>query len=130
MTTKRGPKGWKVDTGKEGHRILFTDYQKAIIDNLIKSPNQIVTYTSAEMDESLKKQGIKISRASIIFYMNFLVDDGLATYEEKSGKGGYHRVYDINKTWDGVKQHIVIKVITALANAIDETPLEILGRLE
>ena len=35
----------------------------------------------------------KMSRASVILFLNEMVDEGFLDYEEKSGKGGYHRVY-------------------------------------
>ena len=34
-----------------------------------------------------------ISRASIINFLNAMVDEGVLNYKEESGKGGYHRVY-------------------------------------
>lgn len=33
------------------------------------------------------------SRASVINSLNSMVDDGVLRYEERTGKGGYHRVY-------------------------------------
>ena len=39
-------------------------------------------------DSELRK-----SRASVIFSLNDMVDDGILEYEEETGKGGYHRVY-------------------------------------
>ena len=35
----------------------------------------------------------KMSRASVINSLNDMVDEGILEYEEKSGKGGYHRIY-------------------------------------
>jgi len=110
-------KGWKLDAGQEGHRIIFRDYHKAILDIMIRDPS--MSWTSAEMDEALKVRGIKISRASVIQYMKFLGEDGLATYTEETGKGGYHRIYTIPRTWDEVSKHIAIKIIEGLAEGLD-----------
>jgi len=30
------------------------------------------------------------SRASLIFFLNDMVEEGVLEYEEKTGKGGYH----------------------------------------
>jgi len=37
--------------------------------------------------------GKTISRASIINFLNAMVDEGVLDYDERTGKGGYHRVY-------------------------------------
>jgi len=60
-----------------------------------------------------------ISRASVIFYLNFLVADGLAEWDDATGKGGHHKLYRISKTWDEVRNHIVIKIIKALGEGLD-----------
>lgn len=119
MSNRNGLSGWKLDAGQEGSRILFRDYHKAIIDTLMLREDPLEGWTSSEMHEALKKQGVKISRASVIFYLNFLVDDGLVIFESKTGKGGHHRVYTITKTWDDVRKHIAIKIIEGLAEGLD-----------
>ena len=44
--------------------------------------------------------------ASVIFFLNDLVDDGILDYEEKTGKGGYHRVYYPNMNREEFADHI------------------------
>jgi hypothetical protein len=39
------------------------------------------------------------SRASVINFLNDMVDEGVFDYEEKTGKGGYHRVYYPKMDW-------------------------------
>lgn len=109
--------GWKLDAGQKGHRIIFRDYHKAILDILIRDPS--MSWGTAEMHEALKARGIKISRASVIQYMKFLAEDGLATYIEETGKGGYHRLYTIPRKWDEARTHIAIKIIEGLAEGLD-----------
>ena len=38
-------------------------------------------------------EGKSISRASIIFFLNDMVDDGVLGFREATGKGGRHRVF-------------------------------------
>jgi hypothetical protein len=40
-----------------------------------------------------KLTGRSISRASIINFLNAMVAEGVLDYDERTGKGGYHRVY-------------------------------------
>ncbi|MHA1409496.1 MAG: hypothetical protein ACTSQY_04120 [Candidatus Odinarchaeia archaeon] len=55
-----------------------------------------------------------ISRASIINYLNDMVDEGLVTYTEETGKGGHHRVYRIAFNETDFKAHIAGHMISKL----------------
>jgi len=45
--------------------------------------------------ELLKDNGYTISRASVIYFLEDLEREGLATHIEKTGKGGFHKLYSI-----------------------------------
>jgi predicted transcriptional regulator len=49
--------------------------------------------TSGQAYEFLMGHPDSKSRASYIFFMNELVEEGVLEYEEKTGKGGHHKVY-------------------------------------
>ena len=55
-----------------------------------------------------------ISRASVINYLNAMVDDGMLDYTETTGKGGHHRVYTIAYTETEFKRRIAELVIIKL----------------
>ena len=87
----------KFDTSKNGLLTLFRHYQAALLEQIWGLNSQTRTGTTSSQaytflwqtdDRELRK-----SRASVIFSLNDMVDDGILVYEEKSGKGGYHRVY-------------------------------------
>jgi predicted transcriptional regulator len=61
-----------------------------------------------------------ISRASIIFFLNRLVDNDIAIYEEKTGKGGYHRVYSPAMPWVKFEELIVDRFVEKLNNIFKE----------
>ena len=117
MVNENGLSGWKLDAGQEGHRILFRDYQKAIVDLLAGNPEMF--WATSEVWESIKRKGIKISRASVIFFLNFLVRDGLAEFKDATSKGGHHKLYRIPVSSAEVKKHIAIKVIEGLGEGLD-----------
>ena len=48
-----------------------------------------------------------ISRASIIFFLNDLVDRDILNFEEKTGKGGHHRVYSPAMLWSEFEELII-----------------------
>jgi hypothetical protein len=55
-----------------------------------------------------------ISRASIINFLNDMVDEGLLDYKDATGKGGHHRVYSIRFTEQEFKTHIIARIISKL----------------
>ena len=110
-------KGWTMRLQYKGFNILFADYEKAIIDLMLADP--LKTWGSGEMHRAVRAQGIDISRASVIFYMNFLVDEGIASFKSATGKGGHHRLYKIPRTEDEVKKLIITKIVNALGEALD-----------
>jgi predicted transcriptional regulator len=84
----------KFDTSKEGLLTLFKPYQAALLEHIWKLNNPSTTgITSGQAHKFLQKHPDKKSRASVIFFLNDMVDEGVLSYEEESGKGGYHRVY-------------------------------------
>ena len=110
-------KGWTMRLQYEGFNILFADYEKAIIDLMLTDPKK--TWGSGAMHTAVRAQGIDISRASVIFYMNFLVDEGIAGFETKTGKGGHHRLYSIRRTEVEVKRLIMTRIVDGLGEALD-----------
>ena len=110
-------KGWTMRLQYEGFNILFADYEKAIIDLMLADPKK--TWGSGAMHKAVRAEGIDISRASVIFYMNFLVDEGIASFESATGKGGHHRLYSIPRTEIEVKNLIMIKLLEGLGEALD-----------
>jgi len=62
-----------------------------------------------------------VSRASVINFLNSLVDEGVVTYTEDTGKGGHHRVYSLaesTKTKDAFKLYVQRKTLAALQTFI------------
>ncbi len=67
-----------------------------------------------------------ISRASIINFLNSMVDEGVLNYEEKSGKGGYHRVYLPKLDESGFKKTLAESIISSLLRDFPEETNEVL----
>jgi predicted transcriptional regulator len=70
-----------------------------------------------------------ISRASIINFLNDMVEEGVLDYEEQSGKGGYHRVYHSKLDESGFKKAIAKSVISSLMRDFPEETNEVLKQL-
>jgi len=109
-------KDWTLDLSKHGYNRIFKDYQKATIDFLIESTPD--PYLSREVHEHLLGQGIQISRASVIIYLDFLVEKGICDYEGTTGKGGHFRLYKITEEWEELKTKIFVELFEGAADAL------------
>lgn len=74
-----------------------SEYKIEIIRMFFADPSNI---SSGEVWKYLLKMGIQISRASVIFYLNDLVEQGYLKFLEKTGKGGIHRLYFLDMSND------------------------------
>ena len=103
----------QLDTGKESLDMFFKDYQVEALRYLWRiqpeGANSRTVWTN--VNDSLQRS---ISRASVINYLNAMVDEGLLTYTERTGKGGYQRVYYTKYGEAEFKQHIAGLIIGKL----------------
>ncbi len=64
--------------------------------------------------------GKSISRASIINFLNAMVDEGVLDYVEETGKGGYHRVYSAKLDEAGFKRELANSFVSSLMKDFPE----------
>ncbi len=84
----------EFDTEKEGLYTLFKPYQALLLEWIWKlNEKEKVGVNSNQAHKYLENSPENKSRASVIFFLNNMVNKGILSYEEKTGKGGYHRVY-------------------------------------
>ena len=105
----------KFDTKKEGLLTLFKPYQIVLLEHIWDlNKNEKVGIISAEAHKFLLGKPEKKSRASVIFFLNDMVEAGILGYEERTGKGGYHRVYYPKMDREGFKNFITEKINSKL----------------
>lgn len=114
----------KYDTSKTGWETILRDYKANLLEKFIQewSPDGLpFEMNSGEAfryeSEQLKKQDKTISRTSIIFGLNAMVDMGLLTFREKTGKGGHHKIYRLAMT----PRELELYVTTILVQGIKAT---------
>lgn len=71
-----------------------------------------------------------ISRASIINFLNAMVDEGVLNYKEETCKGGTRRIYYPKLDERGFKKHIAKMVIASLIRDFPEETNETLKELQ
>jgi len=82
------------DTSGEGLLTLFKPYQAALLEHVWElNRGERVGVSSGDAYRFLRGHPDSKSRASVIIFLNGMVEEGVLEYEERSGKGGYHRVY-------------------------------------
>lgn len=87
----------QLNTAKQGINAVWKDYEAEAITFLLERGEEgsgsgdVFSHVLFKLSEF----GKSISRTSIIFFLNRLVDDGLASYTTRTGKGGHHRVYSL-----------------------------------
>ena len=74
-------------------------------------------------------EGKSISRASIIFYLNRMVDEGVLGFKDATGKGGHHRIYITKLDESGYKKYIVKTLLDSVAKDYPKETEEVLQAL-
>lgn len=110
----------KLDTTKKGQKAIFKEYQTIAIEKLQDGETMTSGTMHIHVNTILAETKQSISRASIIFFLNDLVDDGILTYESKTGKGGYHRVYEMAQTREGFAHKLIGTFVAKLQEAFPE----------
>lgn len=68
--------------------------------------------------------GKSISRASIIFFLNRMVDEGVLGFRDATGKGGHHRIYIPKLDERGYKKYIVKTLYNSVTQDFSEVAKE------
>jgi len=83
----------RLDTEQKGLLVAFKQYQIDALKAIWESESGL---SSGKIFDIITERGTKISRTSVILSMNDFVEEGLLTYQEATGKGGRHRIYQPN----------------------------------
>ncbi len=71
----------------------------------------------------------RISRASVIFFLNRMVDQGVLDYRSATGKGGHHRIYFPAMDEREYKKYLLKTVVESLMRDFPEETEEALREL-
>lgn len=85
----------KFDLAQEGLRCILKPYQVEIMRHLWDTQTPTDSRTAHNHLLSTEVEGAR-SRASVINFLNDMVEEGFLDYEEKTTKGGIKRVYRLN----------------------------------
>ena len=113
----------KLDTGKEGLIAVYREYELTVLEYLFSvdegaGSGRVWKWVNEESDWGLA--GNTISRASVIFFLNRLVDDGLLDWRDATGKGGHHRLYEMKMSRQEFAKAVIDKFVRKLQEIKDQ----------
>jgi hypothetical protein len=112
----------KFDTKQEGLETLFKPYQALLLEWLWElNETQRKGVNSGQAHVYLQNTTEKKSRASVIFFLNDLVEEGILTYEERTGKGGHHRVYYPNMNKEEFSAYVIGSINDKLSSVFPKS---------
>jgi predicted transcriptional regulator len=108
----------KFDTSEKELLTLFKPYQAALLEHIWELNSEgRVSVTSRQAYEFQRDHPDSKSRASVIFFLNEIVEEGVLMCEEESERGGYHRVHYPKMNREQFAQHVV-ETITDKLNEV------------
>lgn len=116
------------DPAGEGLRKVFRDYQEEALRYVWESGEGV---SSRQVWLRVNKAlGFKtISRASIINYLNDMVDEGVLKYAETTGKGGIRRIYSPNLDERAFKKYVARTLIESLMRDFPDETRDVIREL-
>ena len=109
------------DTSGEGLLTLFKPYQAFLLERIWElNSGERVGVSSGDAHRFLQGHPDSKSRASVIFFLDDLVEEGVLEYEEESGKGGYHRVYYPKMDREQFARYVIKTITDKLSEVFPE----------
>ncbi len=118
---------FKFNPAETGLRKTLREYQEIALRHIWSLGDEGAG--SGKAWEHVNKElgeGKSISRASVIFYLNRMVDEGVLGFRDATGKGGHHRI-DITKLDEsGYKRYIVRTLLESVSKDYPKETKEVL----
>ena len=121
--------GFKFDPSQSGLRKTLREYEELALRYVWTLGEEGAN--SGPIWKTVNKQlgtGKSISRASIIIIMNRLVDQGVLSYREGTGKGGHHKIYYPLMDEKGYKKYLAKTMVESLMRDFPEETKEVLEK--
>jgi len=116
------------DPAGEGLRKVFRDYQEEALRYVWESGEGVSSrQVWLRVNDALGSK--TISRASIINYLNDMVDEGVLNYVETTGKGGIRRIYSPKLDEGAFKKYVARTLIESLLRDFPDETKDVIKEL-
>lgn len=121
----------KFDPSKKGLRKTLKEYEEVAL-RYVWSVGEKGLGSGKIWEVTNEQLGTykSISRASVIFFLNRMVDQGVLNYTTATGKGGHHRVYFPILNEREYKKYVLKMVVESLLKDFPQETKEALGEIK
>jgi predicted transcriptional regulator len=118
---------FKLDPSQQGLRKTLKEYEELALRYIWENGEEGATSapTWRTVNERLG-EGKTISRASIINFLNRMVDQGVLSWRDATGKGGHHRIYQTNLHEKEYRKHVLRTVLKSMMEDFPQQTKEVL----
>ena len=109
--------------------MLFKKYQCHLLEHLWENVTFDDPIGSGKAWHFIQTTDDKKSRASVIFFLNDMVDEGVLGWHDKTGKGGHHRLYYPLMTEKQFWEHVARQVYEKIVDASGDPNVFTIGKL-
>ena len=121
--------GFKFDPSQSGLRKILREWEELALRYVWSVGEEGAT--SLPIYDNVNEQlgaGESISRASVIVFMNRLVDQGVLSYREGTGRGGVHKFYYPLMDDERYVKYIIKTMVESLMRDFPEETQEVLNK--
>jgi predicted transcriptional regulator len=122
--------GFKFDPSKSGLRKTLREYEELALRYIWSVGEEGAS--SGPIWKNVNEQlgsGKSISRASIIIIMNKLVEQGVLSYKQGTGKGGIHKIYYPLMDEKGYLKYLLKTMVESMRRDFPEETREVLDEV-
>jgi len=119
--------GFIFDPSKTNLRKTLKEYEELALRYIWETGDEGAGsgLTWRAVNERLE-EGKTISRASIIFFLNRMLDQDVLTWRDATGKGGHHKIYITKLDENGYKKYVIHTLLDSVAKDFPEATEEVL----
>jgi len=119
--------GFMFDPSKTGLRKTLKEYEELALRYIWETGDEGAGsgLTWRAVNERLE-EGKTISRASVIFFLNRMLDQGVLTWRDATGKGGHHKIYITKLDENGYKKYVIHTLLESVAKDFPEATKKVL----
>jgi hypothetical protein len=122
---------YSFDHTEDGLRKTLKEYQEIALRHVWESEEGLPTAPVwRHVNEVLSEKGDSRSRASIIFFLDDMVEEGVLDDEVTTGKGGRFRIYKTKMDEREYRKHMLRKVIESMIRDSPEEAREVIQEYE